>query len=62
MGKDDEAFVVEGEASKKVLVHQMHEGKAFKVVAEYENEDEVLKHPVNLGRQEAVLVRRRDNQ
>jgi hypothetical protein len=55
----DEPMTVDGKPSTKVQVHQMHQGEARGVVAEYENEDEALKHRPNLGRSEAVLVRKK---
>ena len=56
---DGEPYIIDGKPSTKVRVYQMYNGEERGVVAEYENEDEALKHKPNVGRQEAVLVRKK---
>ena len=41
--RDDEGITIDGEPSRKVRVHQMYNGEERGVVAEYEDEDDLLK-------------------
>lgn len=65
MGRDDDdaGIPIDGEPCRKVRVHQMNGRDAVRVVAEYEDEDDLLRrHRVRLDRLEAVLVRKRGQQ
>ena len=51
--------VLDGEPSKKVQVHQVWQGESRSVVAEYEDEQDLVKrYKPNLGRDERILVRK----
>jgi hypothetical protein len=57
--RDDDRFTVDGEPSKKVQVHQVWQGESRSVVAEYEDEEDLVKrYKPNLGRDERILVRK----
>ena len=57
--RDDYRFTADGEPSKKVQVHQVWQGEFRGVVAEYEDEQDLVKrYKPNLGRDERILVRK----
>ena len=57
--KVNDGITIDGQPSTKVQVHQMWQGKARRIVAEYESENQLLaNHRPRMDRVEAVLVRR----
>jgi hypothetical protein len=64
-GQDDERYPVDdplfpAKPSAKFKIFSMHDGRPHTKIAEYETEEELLKHRQRLDRVEAVEVRRRE--
>ncbi len=61
MSKDDERLVVHGKPSRKIRVHNYHNGTSVAVVAEFDDEEDFLiRYKPHLARDERILVRKRD--